>query len=297
MKVLIAIDGSPSSLDAISFLGRLINPAVDEVAIYFSPLEVEKSLAGRPKAMAEGATAAIIDESIKLLPANLTRKVEVITTSRPAAVGILESAASWHADLLVVGARGASTVERLLLGSVSRAVLHGAHLPVLVVRSAPPSGRGLNVLACHHAASASAVAATVSQLHWPESTTGRVIGVAESMLAGPLPSWLEKRVRDPDTAAIAKAWEQEHAEEVGKLSASLDAFQRSLPAAFHASKPIVVEGNPGDRIITAAKADHDDLIVIGRTPTDAFTRWLLGSTSEAVLMHAHANVLLVPVAK
>jgi hypothetical protein len=35
---------------------------------------------------------------------------------------------------------------------------------------------------------------------------GHVIGVAESMLAGPLPSWLEKRARDPDTAAIAKAW-------------------------------------------------------------------------------------------
>jgi hypothetical protein len=27
------------------------------------------------------------------------------------------------------------------------------------------------------------------------------------------------------------------------------------------------------------------------------TRWLLGSTSEAVLMHAHANVLLVPVSR
>ena len=66
-------------------------------------------------------------------------------------------------------------------------MLHGAHLPVLVVRSAPPAGRGLNVLACHHEASAAAVAATIGKLHWPESTQGHVIAVAESLLAGPLP--------------------------------------------------------------------------------------------------------------
>jgi nucleotide-binding universal stress UspA family protein len=144
---------------------------------------------------------------------------------------------------------------------------------------------------------AAAVAAVVGKLHWPESTHGRVIAVAESLLAGPLPTWLENRVRDPDTAAIAKAWEQEHAVEVGRISKRLDDFQKSLPKAFHGAKPIVLEGNPGDRIIATAKSDHDDLIVIGRTPTDPLTRWLLGSTSEAVLMHAHANVLLVPVSR
>jgi nucleotide-binding universal stress UspA family protein len=168
---------------------------------------------------------------------------------------------------------------------------------VLVVRAAAPQGRGLNVLACHHAKSVDAVAAVVGKLHWPAATRGRVIGVAESMLAGPLPSWLEKRVRDPDTAVIAKAWEQEHDDEVKQLGGKLEAFGRSLPAVFQAQPPVVVEGNPGEKIVATAKAESDDLIVIGRTPTDALSRWLLGSTSEAVLMHAHASVLLVPVEK
>ena len=39
-------------------------------------------------------------------------------------------------DLLVMGARGLSTAQRLLLGSVSDAVIHHAHCSVLVVR--PP---------------------------------------------------------------------------------------------------------------------------------------------------------------
>ena len=76
MKVLIAVDGSPSSLDAIALVGQLINPAADEVAIYFSPLEVEKKLAGRPKTLVEGATASIIDEARKHLPQNLATKPE-----------------------------------------------------------------------------------------------------------------------------------------------------------------------------------------------------------------------------
>lgn len=297
MKILIAVDGSPSSLEAVSFVGSLVDPAADAVAIYFSPLELEKKIPGGQRAVIEGATAAIFEEVRRLLPPGLSGKVETITSSKPAAVGILESAEGWHADLVVVGARGVGAVERLFLGSVSRAVLHGSHLPVLVVRTPPPAGRKLNVLVCHHRASGPAVAAAIGRLHWPTATRGRVIGVAESLLAGPLPTWLEKRVRDPDTAAVAKAWEQEHDAEVRSLAGTLAGFQRSLPAAFQGEQPIVVEGNPGEKIVATAKAEGDDLVVIGRTPTDPLTRWLLGSTSEAVLMHAHASVLLVPVHK
>jgi nucleotide-binding universal stress UspA family protein len=297
MRILIGVDGSPSSLDAVRLAAQLVNPAVDAVAVYFSPLELEKRLPGRPHAIVDGAAAALFEEVCGLLPHGFVSKPEMICSSKTAAIGILESATGWKADMVVVGARGHGSLERFLLGSVSRGVVHGTGLPVLVVRTAPPADRGPRVLVCHHSASAAAVAKVAGGLHWPAGTDGRVIAVTESILAGPIPGWLEKRVRDPDAAAMARAWKQEHDEEVAAIGGKLAEFQKTLPTAFRGHDPIVAEGNPGEKILDRAKADGVDLIVLGRTPTDAFSRWLLGSTSEAVLANAAASVLIVPVEK
>jgi nucleotide-binding universal stress UspA family protein len=51
-------------------------------------------------------------------------------------IGYLEQS---PADLLVLGSRGLSTARRLLLGSVSDAVVHHAKCPVLVVRTDSPA--------------------------------------------------------------------------------------------------------------------------------------------------------------
>jgi len=46
---------------------------------------------------------------------------------------ILELARELDAEVIVVGERGLSTVQSVLLGSVSNAVVHHAHRPVLVI--------------------------------------------------------------------------------------------------------------------------------------------------------------------
>lgn len=297
MKILVAVDGSPKSLDAVRLVGRLVDPSSDTVAVYFSATELERQLPGKSHAVIDGAIAAVREEAWKLLPAGFAREPELITDSQTAAVGILDAAARSKADLLVVGARGHGAIESFLLGSVSRAVVHGAHLPVLVARGAPPTGRGLKVLVGHHPASAAAVAGVVQQLQWPADTAGRVIGVTESMLAGPVPAWVKQRLRDPDTAAIAAAWQHEHDAEVATLGGVLKTFEGTLPPAFRTHEPIVAQGNPGEKILEQVKADGTDLVIVGRTPTDPLSRWLLGSTSEAVLTHGSTSVLLVPVEK
>jgi nucleotide-binding universal stress UspA family protein len=48
--------------------------------------------------------------------------------------GILDTAESINADLVVMGSHGRRGLEKLVLGSVTAQVLSHAHLPVLVVR-------------------------------------------------------------------------------------------------------------------------------------------------------------------
>jgi glycine betaine transporter len=49
-------------------------------------------------------------------------------------VEILKQATSWKADLIVLGARGAASVDELIFGSTAERVLKGADCSVLVVR-------------------------------------------------------------------------------------------------------------------------------------------------------------------
>jgi len=49
-------------------------------------------------------------------------------------VAILDKAREYKADLIVMGSRGLGQIGGLILGSVSERVLHGARVPVLIVR-------------------------------------------------------------------------------------------------------------------------------------------------------------------
>jgi nucleotide-binding universal stress UspA family protein len=74
----------------------------------------------------------IIEEARKELElAGLTFQTELL--EGPLAEAILNVAETRDADLIILGARGMSSLEGLLLGSVSQKVVHHAACPVLVV--------------------------------------------------------------------------------------------------------------------------------------------------------------------
>ena len=66
------------------------------------------------------------------------------TTARVAADGesvghaVVREAERWGADLIVAGRHNRGAVERLLLGSVSEAIVRTAEVPVLLVRRVTP---------------------------------------------------------------------------------------------------------------------------------------------------------------
>lgn len=75
----------------------------------------------------------IVERAAKTLSAAGFRVTTSVTTGDARSV-ILDAAAEWNADLIVLGSRGRTGLGRFLLGSVSEAVARHAHCSVEIVR-------------------------------------------------------------------------------------------------------------------------------------------------------------------
>jgi nucleotide-binding universal stress UspA family protein len=78
-------------------------------------------------------TALASDAASRLEAAG--RSVESKMREGDAAMEIIEEAATWPADLIVIGSRGRTGISRLVLGSVARNVLQGSQCSVLIVHA------------------------------------------------------------------------------------------------------------------------------------------------------------------
>lgn len=79
------------------------------------------------------ANAAIKDAKTAFEAAGVSADTSVVE-AHAAWRGVVQAAESLQADLIVMGSHGRSGLEKLVLGSVTQAVLSHTRLPVLVVR-------------------------------------------------------------------------------------------------------------------------------------------------------------------
>lgn len=149
MRLLVATDGSPCSLEAARSVALRPWPAGSRVRVV-SIAQPVGPLAS-PWAIPSGAEARLEKESRKaageaveaargeLARAELSLSGTVLTGDPRSR--LIEDCRDWQADLVIVGSHGRHGVDRLLLGSVSEAVAVHAPCSVEVVREAPP-GKG-----------------------------------------------------------------------------------------------------------------------------------------------------------
>lgn len=144
--VIAAVDGSAHALEAVRYLADLGLEGVARV-IVLGVAEDVRWPRGSPVALSGQVRQAVrerrerrrseVQQALERAAALLgERGLPVETTladGRPAP-RIAEAARARGAGLVVVGARGLGAVKRLVLGSVSEAVLADAPCPVLVVR-------------------------------------------------------------------------------------------------------------------------------------------------------------------
>ncbi|HSJ81979.1 MAG TPA: universal stress protein [Thiobacillus sp.] len=143
-RILVAIDGSPGAAHALrhavglakglSASLRIIH-VVDLGLLPYGPelsIDIDALLDAR-YAAAEKILAAARD-SVQAPELEVeTRLLDTATPVQHVAAAIAEAAASWPADLLVLGTHGRRGVERWLLGSVAEGVARRSTVPVLLV--------------------------------------------------------------------------------------------------------------------------------------------------------------------
>jgi nucleotide-binding universal stress UspA family protein len=288
MRVMVATDGSDNAKAAAEWLANFPLPAATDVLV-FAAADLPWAPVSVPPVPAYDQ--AVLDAARRVgeeASAGLSRRwarVEVRAATGDPRAAIPAAADEWRADLVVVGARGLGAVRGFLLGSVSAAVVHGAHCPVLVVKD-PPRPLRRTLIAIDGSEDALAAARFFAGLRLDPGVATRLIGVVE-------------RVHIPHTAPgfvtplLARAIESLLAERRAKIDEALDRVEAELRGKVPGVERLTPVGLPADEIVGAARSWPADLVVVGARGLGAIERLFLGSVSERVLHGADCPVLVV----
>lgn len=191
-----------------------------------------------------------------------------------------QEAEALDAALLVLGARGAGFLRRMVLGSTSERLLRRTSRPLLVVRQAPHE-RYQRVLVALDLSPWSAHAVTLAR---------RVAPHARLLLFNAYQVPFEEKLH---FAGVDAATVDHY-----RRQARVDATQRvHALAAASGLKPgdweaCIVEGDASQRIVEHEQEKDCDLVVLGKHGQSATEDLLLGSVSKHVLAEGSTDVLV-----
>ena len=140
MKILLPVDGSESSLDAVRFAIRMLLAGLHGEVVLANVQEpanlYELIVAHNPEVIeqvsAEAGLHTLLSAQELLDAAEIEYECEV-AQGDPAHT-IVDISERFACDLIVMGVRGQSALRRTLMGSVSNEVLHASAMPVVIVK-------------------------------------------------------------------------------------------------------------------------------------------------------------------
>ena len=282
--VIVGVDGSSASRAAVDWAARdaalrgrpltVVHVAPTETAAAWIDVPVtEEYWAAREKRchdiLAE-AMSVVTDALGPDASVNVEQRL-LFDSAVPALVAM-----SKDADLLVVGCRGLGSLARMLLGSVSRGLIHHAHCPVAVIHDEDPPtelpARAPVVVGIDGSpASVSAI-----EIAFDEASRRGVDVVAVHVCS------------DDNDDLIDVGWKDLETIGAEVLSEQLAGWQERCPDV-HVRK-VVARTSPARWIIE--QSDAAQLIVVGSHGRGGFAGMLLGSVSNSVVQAARVPVIV-----
>ena len=292
MKVLVAIDNSPSSRTVLDAAMNRWWPGDAEFCVLNI---VNRQRFERLPALIEDATRAslcLVEEAAKQIRKAGFDAFPRTSPGHPRS-DISCFAKEWGADLILVGSRGHGAVGRFLLGSVAQGVLRTAQCSVEIVR--PPSSfspnQSMRVLFATDGSDCSVAAArAMADQPWPPGSLLKVVSVEELVPVG----------NQMDAASLSPVYPASLLERLttdarDRANSAVETGREILTRAGLAldSGDATPFGEPRSVILDTAKEWGADLIVVGSHGRRGLDRFLLGSVSEAVAIHAPCSVRVV----
>lgn len=284
MKLLMALDGSAGSDAVVREVASRPWPEGSECCVLTAVDAYFFTKAPLLLAEAKKSAQEAVDESVESLKETGLRVSTLVAMENPRH-GIPKAAAEWKADLILMGSHGRGAFGRLLVGSTVQAVLRHASCSVEIVRQGREKSGVMRVLVPTDGSDcAMAALRVVAGQPWPARTEIRVISTPElPVLSGAYPYYPPEVVVEVATA------NEGHAKEAVEKGVEI-LKKAGLNASGEVAEP---RESPVRAILGMADLWGADLIVMGSHGRRGFDRYILGSVSESVALHAHCSVEVV----
>jgi nucleotide-binding universal stress UspA family protein len=281
-KVLFATDFSDYAKKALDCIAGL--PGVREILLLHVLEEARSPRGGGEivETLTETERYLLREEEHRLESLIKNLKVRtMVTTSSDIPGAIIDTAEEQGVSFIIVGARGKSIVDGILLGSVSMAIIRRSRTNVLVIRHKVIEGLTGKTyeMSCPM---------ILSRILCPVDfsvCSNRVIsllsttkGIGEIIL-------LNIVSRGETDAQIKTAVEE--------AQRQIETIQRDLSAQDIKVRTIVKTGNPGSEIVKVAEEEGVSVIWISSLGKGWFRELVLGSTAYSVAMNARQPVIII----
>jgi nucleotide-binding universal stress UspA family protein len=220
----------------------------------------------------------ILDAQVKKIEGLGATVTEVHLREGDASEEIVALAAEIGVGLAAVGSRGRGKIRRLLMGSVSDAVVRHAHCPVVVARWKPVAFPARILLATDGSEEATLATQTTTDLGERTGSELHVVHVGE-----------RPPTHYPDRHGYRALYEEDEREARQLLEAQIEKMKAAGATVAQAHLRI---GRADEEVVVLAEDLGVDLIAMGGRGLGGARRALMGSVSDSVVRHAHCPVLV-----